>query len=1073
MTETNWLCTSNDKLAMRGKEFNLNGNFLKLNVYSFGLEDYNFLSKATTINDINVHIWGGESDSFTGSFSLDRVEGTSTSKTAFYIKTSGSYYAYGRLTTEQVIKPGFKYNIEISYVTGVPGAPTSLDGLTDVSLTNPQVGDILQADSLGLFKNVAPVLNTLTDVDILAPTTGDIIRQNALGKFANTQLDLDALDDVEISGVLTGQVLISNGAGTFENADLALEDLGNVTVTNPQLNDVIRYIGGGNYENISPELNLLSNVIILNVQENDILQADGLGVFKNVPHTAPPIGVGDLTDTDVVSLPLAQDHVLQYQTPANIWTNVAPTAVSHALDSHTDVSLPLPLDAQSVVYDSVSSNYVARAVGNADDVAFIYKAGVSSIVNGTIHFDNVNLALATSISVNDVDLNGFSSTENLGWLSTPGVKFRVRNPANQAEYRCFTTGGNHVNSGTSQSVDVVAGAGGLNSYIVDQQLVVHREPSYTLKGLSDTTVGLDYATELDTYASPSARYASMDMTADSTVWTDRIGGVLQRTRGAPARLGTGAVSDRYFYDLTADYTVATPAVGGAGASFSLVCVMKDIGKYAGVGDQSGIISFSDTASPALTPWAIIYTSSDPNYDGITTFANEGAGFITGSTVHPDAPLYTLSQSGPVVITLTVSPTELKFYINGVLNHEATGTFDLTGKQLDLVDFFTVGNSRASEKHIGEMILYPSVLDPSQVGAVYGSLNKYFLNVSDIEGTALIAKDDVWVARNLVSSDIKDFGANTPAYWNGVGMIANTNSNEQVGFCFFNADTVRCTYTIGSNPYNYLTQSGTFSYNLTGGHIKIFSQNKDTNAMTWRLYRFNKDSTQTALNFVNDYVEFGNLFLEDSSGEPLITGQEYQVILIPGMDKLDHIIDVVSTDRDVQNTQLLWSEMDGWHNYIRPNECASLCLSENVAETVITTSGVQVEVGASVLSPWTVNMVHPTNPVWSTANDGRLVYAGRSDRVCRISLSISFIKFTGGNKACTYSIRKNGVALSGGQAIGHRLASGSGIPGDGGSASLDAVEPVTDTDYFSVWISNDDNTDGILVNNLSLTCHVLN
>jgi hypothetical protein len=134
-----------------------------------------------------------------------------------------------------------KMNGLFSDVFVAGGAPALLDDITDVSITNVQLGQYLSWNGSSWVNSPAPSganstssssatnLDSLTDVAVNSPVLGQIIQFNGSG-WVNASLpasnsggasNLDALTDVVLSAPQLGQVLKFNGTNWYNGADNA------------------------------------------------------------------------------------------------------------------------------------------------------------------------------------------------------------------------------------------------------------------------------------------------------------------------------------------------------------------------------------------------------------------------------------------------------------------------------------------------------------------------------------------------------------------------------------------------------------------------------------------------------------------------------------------------------------------------------------------------------------------------------------------------------------------------------------------------------------------------------------
>lgn len=134
--------------------------------------------------------------------------------------------------------------------------PTTLTGLTDTDINNPQNGQALIYDSTnakwinGAGGGGASEYANLLDVRLTSLQNGQITRYNSTSaKWENANYDMSGLSDVQISSISNGDALRYNStAGKWENVALpsyeALYGVTEITSSAPDLNN---YTTPGNY----------------------------------------------------------------------------------------------------------------------------------------------------------------------------------------------------------------------------------------------------------------------------------------------------------------------------------------------------------------------------------------------------------------------------------------------------------------------------------------------------------------------------------------------------------------------------------------------------------------------------------------------------------------------------------------------------------------------------------------------------------------------------------------------------------------------------------------------------------
>lgn len=133
---------------------------------------------------------------------------------------------------------------------GSAGGPIALDDLTDVTITSPSSGQLLQYNGTQWVNVAAPAydLDDLTDVAISGPSNGQVLEYNGSLWINATPVAatyaLNDLTDVAISTPSAGQALKFNGAfWANANAVNNLNDLGDVNITSASTGQLLRYNG--------------------------------------------------------------------------------------------------------------------------------------------------------------------------------------------------------------------------------------------------------------------------------------------------------------------------------------------------------------------------------------------------------------------------------------------------------------------------------------------------------------------------------------------------------------------------------------------------------------------------------------------------------------------------------------------------------------------------------------------------------------------------------------------------------------------------------------------------------------
>lgn len=235
-----------------------------------------------------------------------------------------------------------------------PGSPTfTLDDLGDISITNPQGGDILVYNiELGDYINttiqsVAQSINDMTDVDTAtaAPTDGQVLTWNQ----TNTEWEpstvtasvtsIDDIGDVSSSSEQDGDVLTWNPTtNNWENGPLALNDLSNVNAT-PTDGQVLSW----NFSNMSWEAATVAAGSVNNLDD-----------------------VGDVNVSGA-----SDDDVLSYDTTTNTWVTVNPdTFGAQVINDLNDVdtATTAPQNGQVLTWNGTNNEWEPQSAGGTGEV---------------------------------------------------------------------------------------------------------------------------------------------------------------------------------------------------------------------------------------------------------------------------------------------------------------------------------------------------------------------------------------------------------------------------------------------------------------------------------------------------------------------------------------------------------------------------------------------------------------------------------------------------------------------------------------------------------------------------------
>lgn len=171
---------------------------------------------------------------------------------------------------------------------GGGGGSTTLSGLEDVTVSNPQNAEVLTFSN-GEWSNIAPItgvteFSALDDVAINDPANGQFIIIND-GKYTNQSIsipnEIQDLNNVSISTPSNGQALIFS-SGNWTNTTLSIPstigDLSDVSITSA-LNGQFMVYNGSNWINatrsIPSSINDLSDVVISSASNGQFISFNG------------------------------------------------------------------------------------------------------------------------------------------------------------------------------------------------------------------------------------------------------------------------------------------------------------------------------------------------------------------------------------------------------------------------------------------------------------------------------------------------------------------------------------------------------------------------------------------------------------------------------------------------------------------------------------------------------------------------------------------------------------------------------------------------------------------------------
>jgi hypothetical protein len=223
--------------------------------------------------------------------------------------------------------------------SGGSGA-TTLDGLTDVTITNLANNDILRFNDTQWY-NTTLNINDITDVDIEIPADGNVLMYTTEGnKWINTELpeapeyNISDLNDTAIDSPASGESLVFNGEAWVNSTGggASLDGLTDVTVDTPASGEILQYDGSAWVNASAPvgsgskvDISQLGQVRITSEFGRTLASRDTLawydidgGAFYNVPLD-PYLSINDLSDcyvleNDPVGTFLRKTHSSGYNT---------------------------------------------------------------------------------------------------------------------------------------------------------------------------------------------------------------------------------------------------------------------------------------------------------------------------------------------------------------------------------------------------------------------------------------------------------------------------------------------------------------------------------------------------------------------------------------------------------------------------------------------------------------------------------------------------------------------------------------------------------------------------------------
>ena len=393
---------------------------------------------------------------------------------------------------------------------------TTLDGLTDATVTTPSTGQILVHNGAGQFTNVsmsgdATINNagaltiasnaigsaeisdgTVASADITDATitgtdiaTGTVTSTNILdATVTSTDIANGTIAAVDLNSMsaTNGQVLTYNGAAwapaTPTTGATTLDGLTDATVTTPSTGQILVHNGAGQFTNVSMSgdatINNTGVVTIASgavgsaeisdgtVTTTDITDATITGTdIASGTVTSANITDGTIAAADLNTMSATNGQVLTFNGTA--WAPATPGTGATTLDALTDATVTTPTTGQILVHNGAGQFTNVSMSGDAT----INNTGVVTIASGAVGSAEISDGTVTSTDISDgtiaaADLNAMSATNGqvltfngTAWApATPGTGATTLDGLTDATVTTPTAGQILVNNGAGQFTNV-------------------------------------------------------------------------------------------------------------------------------------------------------------------------------------------------------------------------------------------------------------------------------------------------------------------------------------------------------------------------------------------------------------------------------------------------------------------------------------------------------------------------------------------------------------------------------------------------------------------------------------------